>query len=324
MAVTATFAVLAAVSNALASVLQRKGARGESDEASISVRVLWNLAHKPSWIGGVTAILVGFALQVAALATGPLALVQPILVAELGFTLVLSSLVLRAKLRLREWTAVLGMSAGIALLLVALSPSSADSRDVAGPVWALGSAVALAVIGTLLVLGYRNRYAHRAAYFGVACGIYFGFLAALIAGVTPSFVGGVGAVFTTWQTYAVLVAGPVGFFLLQITLRSGSLVASQPGLTLANPLFGVAWGVAVFNEQVRDGGWIAAQVVGAALVVACTLLLVRSPLLRGSHGAQEEADGVAETGPDGAGGADSFDGAGSRADSRADRNQSSH
>lgn len=314
VAVTVLLAVLAAGSNALASVLQRKGARSEPDDASMSLRMLWSLARKPSWVGGVTAILVGFALQVAALATGPLALVQPILVAELGFTLILSSLVLRAKLRLREWTAVSGMSAGLALLLVALSPSSGDSRNVPGEVWALGSAVTVAVIGALLALGYRNHYAHRAAYFGLASGTYFGFLAALIAGVTPAFAVGLGAVFTTWQTYAVMVAGPVGFFLLQNTLRAGSLVASQPGLTLANPLVGITWGVAVFGEHVRGGGWIAAQLFGAALLAACTMLLVRSPLLRGSEGAQEEADeaadDAAEAGPDGT--------------ERADRSQPSH
>jgi drug/metabolite transporter (DMT)-like permease len=283
------FAVCAALSNATASVLQRKGARREPRDESMSLAMLWDLVHQPAWVGGVSSILIGFAFQVAALATGPITLIQPILVMELTFTMVLSSVVLRAQLHAREWAAVVGMSAGVALLLVGLHPSKGDTNSVPGVMWALGSGVTLAVIAILLLLAYRHQYAARAAYLGVSCGLYFGFVAALVAGMTAVIPAGISAVFSAWQTYAIILAGPLGFFLLQSTLRAGRLIASQPGLTLANPLVGIGWGVAVFGEQVRGGGWIAAEVAGAAAVAACTLLLVRSPLLHGSEGVQEEA-----------------------------------
>jgi NADPH:quinone reductase-like Zn-dependent oxidoreductase len=61
-------------------------------------------------------------------ATGPILLIQPILVIELAFTLLLSSVVFAARLRLREWVAVTGMSGGVALLLVAFAPSGGDPR----------------------------------------------------------------------------------------------------------------------------------------------------------------------------------------------------
>lgn len=60
----------------------------------------------------------------------------------------------------------------------------------------------------------------------------------------------------------------------------------------------------------------AARVAGAGLVAACTLLLVRSPLLRGSQGAQEEADAAAAEGSEDAEDAEDAE--------WADRNQSSH
>jgi hypothetical protein len=44
----------------------------------------------------------------------------------------------------------------------------------------------------------------------------------------------------------------------------------------------------VFGETVRSGPWIVAEVFGAALVAASTLLLVRSPLLQGSGGETEQ------------------------------------
>lgn len=254
MALTVLFAVLAAFCNALGSVLQRKGTRSQPFEEAMSVRLLWRLVHQLPWLGGIVFMLGGFGLQVAALSTGPISLVQPVLVAEMGLTLVLSAMLLGSSMHTREWTAVFGMNTGIALLLVALRPTGGDTRGVTGPTWALGCLVTLAVIVGTVVLAHRYRYAHRAAYLGIAAGMFFGFIAVLVSGVTGAFAGGPKAVLSAWQTYALIVAGPTGFFLLQVTLRAGTLVASQPGLTLANPLVGIGWGVAVFGEDVRGGG----------------------------------------------------------------------
>ena len=84
MVLSVSLAVLAAWANAAASVLQRKADREEPDDRT-GLAMLWDLAHKPAWIAGIAAVIVGFLLQAGALATGPIALVQPILVLELGF-----------------------------------------------------------------------------------------------------------------------------------------------------------------------------------------------------------------------------------------------
>jgi hypothetical protein len=146
----------------------------------------------------------------------------------------------------------------------------------------------VAAVVVLVVLGHRSRYARRAALLGVATGVSFGFTAALIAGMTAAFTDGIVGVLTAWQTYALLVAGPAGFLLLQHALRAGRLVASQPGMTLANPLVAIGWGIVVFGEHVRGGGWIVVEAAGGAVIAACTLLLAHSPLLQGSAGEREE------------------------------------
>ncbi|TVT26375.1 hypothetical protein FNH05_31500 [Amycolatopsis rhizosphaerae] len=288
MALSVLLAVLAAAANATASVLQRKGAREAPSEGAFSFGLLWTLAKQPAWIGGITAIAVGFGLQAAALATGPILLIQPILVVELAFTLVLSSAVFHSRLHAREWSAVLGMSAGVAVLLVAFSPSGGDPHGAGALAWAVGCAATVAVTGTLVVLGRRSHHARRAAFLGVATGVWFGFTAALVAGMTSAANAGVAEALGAWQTYSLLVAGPLGFLLLQEALRAGRLVASQPGLTLSNPLASVGWGVGVFGETVRSGPWIVAEIAGAALIAACTVLLARSPLLQGSQGESEQ------------------------------------
>lgn len=232
------------------------------------------------WLGGITSILVGFALQVAALATGPILLIQPLLIVELAFTLVLSGLVFKSPLHGREWVAIGGMSAGVALLLVGLAPSGGSPYAASGARWMWGCVGTGLLVALLLASGHRARADGRAALLGVAVGTWFGFTAALVSGLTAAFAVGQG--FQAWQTYALVVAGPAGFFLLQNALRAGRLVASQPGLTLSNPLVSVAWGIVVFGEEVRSGAWVVADLAGAVLVAACTVLLARSPLLQDS------------------------------------------
>ncbi len=298
MVLSVVLAVLAAASNATASVLQRKGARREegSDEegSGFSPKVILGLIRQPVWFCGVAAILTGFLLQAGALATGPIVLVQPILVVELPLTLLLASAVFRSRLHRREWFAVTGMSAGVALLLIGLSPSNGDAQHADSLKWVIGCAVSIGVVVLLACVGGRRRDQQRAAFLGVATGVAFGFTAALVAAMTSAFrTGGIVGVFTTWQTYAVLVIGPSGFFLLQAALRAGRLVASQPGMTLSNPLVAIGWGVAVFGERIQHGGWFAADVIGALVVIGATILLAGSPLLGGAEGGKEE-DGQEE------------------------------
>ena len=57
------------------------------------------------------------------------------------------------------------------------------------------------------------------------------------------------------------------------------MLASQPALTLTNPIVAAVFGVAVFGEHTRTGGWLVAAFLAAALIVGATALLARSPML---------------------------------------------
>ena len=92
--VTVVLVVLAALSTAGALVLLRKASLSEPAAASLSVRRLWTLLHRPVWAAGMAAIFLGFALQAAAPSVGAVSMVQLILVLELPFTLILGSIVL--------------------------------------------------------------------------------------------------------------------------------------------------------------------------------------------------------------------------------------
>lgn len=294
MLLSIVLAVLAAMSSATASVLQRKAARSESRARAGGVGLLRSLARKPVWFAGVAAILAGFALHAAALATGPIVLVQPILVLELGFALLLAAAVFRSRLHVREWTAIAGMTLGLVVMLFALSPSGGDPHAASTLGWVLGIAATLAVVALFLWGAHRcgdDRHgrARRPAYLGVATGLGFGLTAALVAGMTSALAaGGVGGLLTAWQSYLFVVLGPLVFFSLQRTLQAGRLVLSQPAITLSNPVVAFGFGIAVFDEDVRGGAWLVVTFAGIVLITVCTVLLARSPLLRDEGGQDED------------------------------------
>lgn len=254
--VTVVLVVLAAVANASALVLLRKAALSEPAAPSFTMRQLWTLLHRPVWAGGMATIFVGFTLQAAALSIGAVSLVQLILVLELPLTLILGSIVLGGSLRTREWTAIAAMTVGVVLLLVMLDPGGGDPYSTGLVVWVVAATTTVALIFGLVLIGRRRGGATKAALFGVATGAPSGLIAVLAKAVLAAAAdGGIGGVFTTWWTYLLILTVPLGFFLLQGALQAGRLVASQPGITLANPLVAAGWGIGIFDEDVRTGRW---------------------------------------------------------------------
>ena len=283
-------AVLAACANATSSVLQRKANLEVPKRENLSWRLIRSLLHEPVWFGGILAVTVGFLLQATALGNGRLSVVEPILVLELPFTLILAARVFSLRMRWREWTSALVMSAGLAGLLYFLSPSAGRSDHVAVYVWLVGVGANLALVGGLVAWGRKGPAgrgggregsgSQQAAVLGVAAGSMFGLTAALMKGMTTTFSQGIGALFTSWELYAMIAAGTLGMFLVQSAMNAGRLIAAQPGLTLSDPIISILWGVLAFHERVRAGivplllASLSGLVMGGAVV-----LLARSPLL---------------------------------------------
>lgn len=279
--------IVAAALQASASVLQRKAARDEPESRAFTLAMFGDLVRRPSWLFGILAMLSGFVLHGISISLSQIALVQPLLVAELPFTLVLASLVFSVSIPVRDWWAIGMQTVGLAAFVTCLAPMGGDPAAVSAAGWALGIGATVAGVLLLVFLGYRGRREHRAALLGIATGAAFGLNSSLIAGVGAAVSHG-GGLFTTWQTYAVAVVGPLSFFLLQNALGAGNLVACQPGFTLTNPLVSVAWGLAIFGERGHTGYFLLGTIAGAALIIAGSILLARSSLLDPDRTARHE------------------------------------
>ena len=304
---TYALAVLAACANAVSSVLQRKANKRVPQRENMSLRQIWVLLHQPVWFGGILAITAGFLLQASALGTGQLSVVEPVLVLELPFTLILASRLFRQRLGLREWLPAAAMTAGLAGLLYLLAPSAGEPPRLHWYGWLAGIGANLALAGFLVLWARRGlpwrRHrggeggeerggSFRAAVLAVAAGSTFGLTAALMKEVTRTYAGGIGHLLSDWPVYAMVAAGVLGMFLTQSAMNAGQLIAAQPGLTLSDPVISVLWGVLAFHERVRQGWYIPGEVGGAAVIVAGVVMLARSPLLAqdGSPGDDQAED----------------------------------
>ncbi|RST13623.1 hypothetical protein E2C00_03120 [Streptomyces sp. WAC05374] len=280
LALSICLALLAALGNAGASVLQRQGAAATGTEPASARRGSWmaGLVHRRVWVWGAALLAVSGILQALALATGPLSVVQPVMSTELMFTLVVGGVVFRQRPDTRTRWAFAAMAVGLGVFLAMADPSGGRSTvPLADWGWtALGTGLFVAVMG---VVSLRLSPAPRAAVLGTATATGFAVTAALLKDALGRVPDGIGAVFTTWQPYAAVGVGLASFVLLQVTLRAGSLVASQPALTLGDALLSVVLGVTLFAERVHLGWRVVFEVLALAVLVAGCVQLARSPLV---------------------------------------------
>lgn len=292
--------LLATIANATALVLQRKAAQDSARARGISAGTLRDMVQRPAWLVGTSIFAVAVALQATALSLGSIALVQPVLVMELPFTLLLGWWVLGGALRRREWIAVAIMSVGLVVLLVTLQPSGGDALGAGTLVWILGTIVTMGLLGLTSWIAKRSRTVTRAAFYGIAAGIGSGFVAVIVKAMSEALQeDGIGGVLTTWQSYLLIPVAPAAFLVLQHSLRAGRLLASQPGLILGNPLLSSTWGIALLGEEVNGGFALLGGLIGAVLMVVGVFLLSRSPLLAAQEGGPRDGSSAARHSPGG-------------------------
>ncbi|MFJ4868906.1 DMT family transporter [Streptomyces sp. NPDC088757] len=271
------FSLFAAFSNALATVLQRRAALTVPQSDSFRPGLVLDLLHRPLWLAGILAVIAAGVGQAAALATGPLALVQPLFVLELPLALLIASLMARERLPARLWAAVAAVVAGLGTALVAASPAG-NRTHVALDRWLPVLAACAVAVVALAATGLRRPPGRaRAACLGAATAICYALTAALMK--TSMHVlddGGIGAFLTAWQTYAFCAAGIAALLLLEHAMQGGPLVASQPALTLGDATVSLSLGVLLYEEHVRTGWWLLPQAAGVTLIVLGVFALARA------------------------------------------------
>lgn len=269
-------AFLAAFANATSSLLQRKANKDKSDIT---------LLKRPLWLLGVCVALVSFALQAVALSQGSLAAIEPVLAFELALVVLGSGIFFHAHIGKQEWLSVALMTVGTVGLIVALNPQKREQVVISPLGWTLALGLSGLLIGICCVAAYWvRRREYQAALLGVGTGAALGLTSSLLKDAMLVLKqGGIASLLSSWELYVAIVIGILTFVLLQVALRSGKLVASQPGITLADPFVAILWGGFIFEEKMNGGGAIFFAVLAALLLSAGAVLLARAPALEGHH-----------------------------------------
>jgi hypothetical protein len=283
------FALLTAGSNACAAVLQRKAAAQVPPERSLHISLIADLVKRKVWLAGIGMVIVAAVAQAAALATGPIALVQPIFIIELPTTLVLAALANhnRAALKRLPWNAIILTTCALGLGLAVAQPSgaiaSAQDRS-----WILVLLATAAFEVVLIITASGAKGEPRAALLGLAAACGYALTAALMKNAMSDLDNGAVPFFTSWHIYATAVAGVGSLFLLQNALQAGTLVASQPMLTVGDALISISYGVTLYSEVLRVGWWLVPEIAALAAIIFGCVQIAKSPLASESSGLVKE------------------------------------
>jgi drug/metabolite transporter (DMT)-like permease len=273
-------AVLAAMGNAVANVMQRKASLQQPEQRGFGPALLWDLVRRPTWLLGFGGMVASFVLQAVALGLGALSAVETIITLEVPLTLLVASRVFKNRLGRSEWGGIIVMTGSMIVLLAVLDPRPGNETDVSPVTYAMAGGATAATIVALVIAAQRGHRIWRTACLGAATGTSFGLTATLIKETAAQLSArGIIGVVTTWQTYAAVGTGLLGVVLMQWTLHSGTLLAGQPGFTLMDPLVSIFWGVLVYHEVTRGGVWLIPASLSAVAIGAGVALLARSPLL---------------------------------------------
>jgi drug/metabolite transporter (DMT)-like permease len=240
-----SLALIASVLFALGTVLQQRGAMVAPSATSSGF--LGSIFGNPVWLAGGAAQVVGWVLQALALDRGQLMLVQPIISLQLVLALPLGIVLTNQRVHRREWLGAAAVIVALAAFLALSNPTSGRG-GAPGTTWLLAGLGVVAIATVLAALGARRRPSEKAAFFGAAAGVLFGFQAAVTKAFTEIVPDGIGAILHSWTTYALIASAAIGFYFVQISLQAGVLAPSVATTNVTNPVTSVVLGRVVFHE----------------------------------------------------------------------------
>lgn len=287
--IAALLALGAAFFIAVGNVMHQRSAHEVTDEPVGHLQLFTRLLRDRQWWLGSLVAAVGFGLQAAALGLGSVLLVQALLVTSLLFALPINARLTGRPISAPQWLWAALLAAAVALIVTVGNPTAGQARG-ALEVWT----TVIAVLGPVLVvcfIGARMMAGRPAAavLLGLISGALWGVFAVLTKGVVERLGNGLWALLSAPELYVWAGVAVAATAWQQSSFRAGSLAASLPTMTVAEPVVASLLGILVLGETLRPGdrGW-AVLVAAIVVMVAATVVLARSEA-QTSTGAQSES-----------------------------------
>ena len=274
----AALALIAAAIFALGTVLQQRAAMTEPDDQASSNTILLRLATHPVWLAGIAAYGLAYGVQAAALGSGQIVVVQPVLATTIVFALPLGVWLSHQRISRRDVLAAAAVTVGLGAFLVFADPGGGRPSVPTGE-WLIAGGAVLGAVAGLVIAGRERTGALKAALLGTGAGLAFGLVSCLTKEVVEVFEDdGVVAMFEDWQLYAILALGFVGMTITQQGLQTGVLPPEVATSSIFNPAISVVLGLALFEETIhRSAVDSVAAVLALLAMFAGVAVLALSP-----------------------------------------------
>jgi drug/metabolite transporter (DMT)-like permease len=250
--------------------------RGTYEVPNVSLgnpRSLLQLVVRPVWLMAFGVMVVGWALQAAALDRGRVAIVQVFLTMTLVFALPLGVWLTKQHVTKREIVAAVVIVLGLSVFARVGDP--ADGRSNApSAAWLLATLVVMGFCAVVVVMGDRRGLSFKAAANGTVSGATAGLLAVMAKPVLAELHSGITAVLSDPKLYLVGLLAVAGVVFQQFGLATGKLAPTVAAGSVAGPLVAVALGAALLEERLARPEWrvvVALAALGIALAAAVVI-----------------------------------------------------
>jgi hypothetical protein len=262
------FAALSAVLYGTGAAFEHRQAAASPASAAGRPRLVLLLLRQPLWLVGAFCELSGFAVHSAALSSGSLACVQIGLSGSLIVSVGIGSRLQKRHLTKRSVLAVLavviGVGGSVALLGSHGGAHSADSLNRL----ALATLVTGIAAAPVVAAAFLARGRSRAYLLGCAAGLSDAFVAVITMAFARVAGQGIGAVVTSWPTYALIVGGLASMVVTQTAFQADRPLVTLPLISTVTPVVTLTVGLAVLGETAD------LSAVGIAVIAVCALTVV--------------------------------------------------
>ena len=266
-------AVLGAFFLAIGAQRQGSAVKADTGGLALSSNGFLRLLRNPRWMLGLLFLALGMVMNAIALVSAPLTVVQPIGAIALVITTVVNAKDQGLSINRATVVAISACVTGSALFVLLAVFVTQENHHVNAEdelTIVLLLALAVGIFGTLAVL-----FKHRMSAFVyiLGAGVLFGFVAVLtrIIGKHLLDPNGLFLLNVQWYTLiAIVAAGGLGSWFVQSAYSGGPPDLVIAGLTVIDPLVGIAIGIVILGELRPD----VHAVMAIAMAVAATLAIV--------------------------------------------------
>ncbi|CBT75178.1 MULTISPECIES: DMT family transporter [Glutamicibacter] len=261
---------------------QSQAVRSAVGGLDLTIKNVGKLASNKRWTSGLGLMGLGMALNVFALASAPLTVVQPIGAIALVITAMVNAKETDLTMNRPTVVAIISCmigSVGFVLLAVTVTNGNQSVSEAEAHLIEMILAVVVGIVGLATIFFHKKL---GAFFYILSAGVLFGFVAVLVRTIAIAVLGLGDSSFMQlpWLAgLAVVVAGLLGSYFVQKAYSKGPPDLVIAGLTVIDPIVGIAIGIGILGELRPD----VPMVVTVLMLVAAILAIVGVTALSRHH-----------------------------------------